>query len=303
MENSWRDSDVFTALARSESGTRGNNIVIIGGGLAAFFTAYNILLRGGHATIVADHTNVPCSAGNQIDYRIDGYFQDDMSADQGMQGMLRSARDDIECMLLREGANCRFHPGYEVKARTSEDIERAQAMLHRAGILTEGFNNASQIFKYPDHPHSLRVQGMGQVNMPEVLEIVKQAVIRMGGDVRLGTLYMNHTRRADGMYEIKTDHGVIVNAHSPLIATGAEHMHQALGAALPGRKLVYTAAAVIGPLSETDKLCVASEPMAFCDSLVEGDFVWGTLDPLNMLTIGCVELEENYKPDVKQALD
>jgi glycine/D-amino acid oxidase-like deaminating enzyme len=280
-------------------------VVIIGGGLAAFFTAYNILLLSSDiaVTVIADHTNVPCSSGNQIDFRIDGYFEDNVPADPRMQNILQQALCGIKDVLEREKVSCRFRSGYEVKARSVEEIERARRMLNSAGILTEGFNDAAQILKFPDHPYSLKVKDMGQINMPEFVEAIKQAVIRMGGDVRLGTIYKGHSVRMDGAYEIEMTDGVLVNHRPPLIATGAEHMHKILGNALPGRKLVYTAATVIGPLSAQDAALVASDAMAFCDSHVEGDFVWGSLDPNNMLTIGCGELDEHYRADERLALE
>lgn len=275
--------------------------VFVGGGISATFAAYEYLRLSGELgrapriLLMAPDFNAPCAAGNQVDLRVEGRLVPGAAPDPDLRLLLQGAVQGLKASIEAEGISCRLRFGYEMKARSAGALSRAVGLMIQAGVhgtkdIPE--NSAAQIFCYAAHPHSAGIGGMGQVNVTELLAGLRHAITLRGGMIRRGWSYAGLSRDAQGHFVVRTaGHGDIFSLQRPLLATGAEHMHD-----LPELRdktlLRYTMGVVMGPLSAEDAAGISRGPMSFCDDAIDADFVWGGLDTQNNLTIGRGELSE-----------
>jgi glycine/D-amino acid oxidase-like deaminating enzyme len=247
--------------------------------------------------MIADRFSVPCEAGNQFDRRMEGLFNPAFVARADLLTLLDQAAYELDLRLQSAPRHVRYARGYEIKAVQPGDLGRVFNMLAQGGMVDARHmarNDETQRLSLCEHPHSLDVGGMGQLNLAGYLEHLRGEITAFGGTIIEGASYIGH-RRSNGGYEIETDRGVFSAHHRPVIATGAAHM-----ARLPGFPFetctAYTMAVVLGPLAPADAARVASVPMAFSDTNIADDFLWGGLDPAGYLTFGRGDL-----PDCNEA--
>lgn len=276
--------------------------VFVGGGLASLFAAYATLAEAKAAGIkldvlvLAEQIKAPVTAGSHWVQQIEGMMvgRDAVSRFDDIRALLKDARNDLVNTVARENIDCRFLAGYEIKAKTDEDLNRFIAGALAGGVFESdeaAINSTTQKFRLSDYDHSLSVTSMGQANTPELLEGIARSITRMGGHVLTGVHYHNHTHAQDGGHaDIETSRGRFRSRRNPFLATGALHATTLPDFHFAGR-ITYTGALVVGPLSDVDARAISAAPMAICDVNVNDDVFWGGLDPKNMLTVGHGDLD------------
>lgn len=270
------------------------DIIIAGGGLAAIFTAYE-LLRQSRDTgktldilILAEKFNTPCSAGSHAVLEIEGMFNDRIEQIEELGILLRRGLDKIESTILAEKINCRFNKGYEIKSRTREELEDLVEAMRSNGAYTRRevkWNSKLQKFNLPGHDYSLSIDSIGQINMPEMITGMISAIRNMGGRIIEGATYQRQSKSHQNNYVVETNLGHFTTTAKPFIATGAHHQQSLIDLSLD-TEVVYTMCSVTGPLSQEDANKISKKPMAICNTELNGDVLWGGLDEKGFLTIG-----------------
>ncbi len=293
-----------------------NKIVVAGGGMAALFTAYEILKQAKDARrkigviVLAEKFNAPSIAGSHVVLELEGMFNDKVTNRAAIHNLLRDGLQNLEALIEREQIQSRYNRGYEIKAQSNETLTKLIDTLISKKIYDEPeitVNSHAQSFHLPGYNHSMRVDSIGQINVPELLTGLADRITRMGGQIRLGTQYMGQAQLSSGDHMIYTSEGTLITPHKPFLATGAQHQNL-----LPhfnaAAKMVYTMGLVMGPLHPADAAIVSAGPMAFCDDEMDGDVLWGGLDAQNYFTFGYGDLEsasnrEELFHDIKGMLD
>lgn len=281
-------------LLSSLDASPAQRIAVIGGGLAAIFTAYELLRTAKDAhkkldvVIIADKFNAPCMAGSHVVLELEGLLDKPHTRQNEIKKLLRDGLSALEETIARENIECRFSKGYEIKGKTEEDLNRLIDLLVANKVYDrQDFqkNSRNPSFHLKDHFASAHLDTIGQINVPELLVALINKIENMGGQFLWGVQYEGQKRNADGDYAIKTDKGDLQTTCKPFIATGAEHQRS-----LPEfpfqTSVSYTMGLVFGPLEKEDAMHVSKRPMAFCDTNLEGDVLWGGMDSQNVLTIG-----------------
>ncbi len=274
-----------------------DQIVIAGGGLAGLFSAYELLRQAREAgkkldvVVLADKINAPCSAGSHVVLEHEGLFDADMSAKEfkAISNLLRSGMAGLEATIERENIDCSYSRGYEWKAKSHEElVETVNDTIARKMYRPDEFNfdRDAQQFNLPGYDHSVRIDAIGQVNTPKLLNAIADCIRDMGGRVIEGVKYKSQAKMADGRYLVNTDTGLsFIANHKPLIATGAAHMNTLPGISIP-TEAVYTMGIVMGPLSPEDRVLLAPKATAMCDTNMDGDVLWGGIDDQGNFTLG-----------------
>ncbi len=271
----------------------GKTFLVIGGGIAAIFTAYEILRQSAKlgrimpVTILTDKINAPSMAGSHVVLELEGLLKGDVRHKKRINAQLRDGLQRFEDMIEREGIRSRYNQGYEFKAETLKELDDMIASVISKKIYKPHeitINSDDQVFRLPGHDHSARINSIGQINIPDLLYGLLDRIHAMGGHVIMGAKYKGHKNVGDA-YVVETTAGTFRSPYKPLLATGAKHQ-----SALPGfnaaAKVIYTMGFVMGPLSEKDAHEISRAPMAFCDTEIDGDVYWGGLDEQRLLTFG-----------------
>lgn len=278
--------------------TRHPKTILIGGGLAGLFTAYCTLREYKEAgekrdvVVLAQEIHAPASAGSQILRQLDGQEWQTALSRQAMYNLMMAGYNGIADMISREGIECRFVPGYEIKTDCPSQFLRFGR--EKTGLGTYRPSEMINVTKKPalklkTHPYSWRIQNEAQLNGPELLDGVVHAIERMGGHVITSVNVKAFNRIAKGRYEIHTDQGTVVADNKPFFATGPYHQRSLESFPFNSRP-VETMVIVIGPLSELDARKIAPSAIAFSDD-TDGHYLhWGGLDPKGYITIGNAEL-------------
>lgn len=287
---------VTSSTGFNDQADRGpDRIVIAGCGMAAIFTAYQLLKNAENAgkpidvVLVADRINAPCAAGSHCVLSVDGLYED-IPAGEALKPLLRGGMAALQETVKAEGIACSLQMGYEIKGNAAEVVANTRAlMLQYAGYREDELtiNTDSQGFNLAGYGHSLHISSIGQVNTPDLLAGLLNKINQMGGRIITGARFESTTPLANGQHVVKLDDGSTLFAtHKPLVATGVEHQRTLPGFNFEGNT-VYTMGMVIGPLSEEDARRVSPKgPMAMCNTDLTGDVIWGGLDDRNNLTIG-----------------
>lgn len=285
--------------------------VIVGGGMAALFSAYETLKEARvtgktlSLVVITDRLSAPSPAGSQFVMGVDGQFVADVPDSAALTAKMRESIADLEQTIKREGIDCGFARGYEIKGADQAMIAKLVSDVLEKGIYKESDiipNTDTQAFHFPGYPESIKLDLIGQVNIPDLLNGLVNAIAKMGGKILTGRRYESQTKGADGNYTIETSQGSIVTRNKPLLATGAQHQ-----ISLPdfpvGAKIVHTMSLMFGPIDEADliKYTGTSKPIAFCDSNLEGDVLWGGIDDKRRLTVGRGDLLDPADKDDLQA--
>jgi len=274
--------------------------VIIGAGLSGIFTAYEILRTAREANksvsvaLVAEKINAPTPAGSHIVYGLDGMFETKVPNHKKINEMMRESIHALEDNILAERIDCSLSIVYKYKAQKIIEVSAMFQSLMGTNIYDPRevtANYAQQILRLPRHPHSLITNAIGQVNMPALLNGLVESIRNMGGHVMLETAYENHARN-NGTVQINTDKGVIESRNAPLIATGPTHLQTMPGFTVK-TDVIFTMAMVFGPIKPEDrkKYFNTEKAIAFCDSNLSGDVLWGGIDDKGRLTLGRGDLE------------
>ena len=284
--------------------------VIVGGGIAALVTAYECLrtARENGAPIpriivLAKELNAPAKASSNITLGIDG-FEDspDHVGSQQIKTMMLAATQRLQSIVQDENIECRLSMGYQLLASdsrnpmTEKPVTAQESMTRTLAFLASHFGYKSSDF-YPLKNPSEHIgfggftevwetQTIGQINTPELLRGLIKAITKMGGEVREGVAYENHTT-VSGQTILNTSHGVYKSSAVPLLATGAVHL-KSIG--LPIEPLYAGALHVKLSSEDQRKLRPGGKPIAFCDTNISGDVFWGGLDSTGVLTIGFGEI-------------
>lgn len=269
--------------------------IFIGTGLSSLFTAYTTLKTAEEAgrdvdvLIIGNEINAPCAAGSHYVYELEGLMEDDVPNRDIIADLLRhDGADRLVKAIEDEGIDCRLSEGYEIKCKSEDEMtafmkDSAHKNIYRANEMV--VNSDSQSFHLPGYDHSIRVNGMGQVNTPEFLDGMVKAIERLGGKIITGVNYQSHQVSGDGHTVIKTDNGEFESDTVPYMGTGAIHQSK-MDEFNFASTISYTGALVIGPLAPADFTKITDKPMAFADINIDDDVLWGGIDSKGMLTIG-----------------
>ena len=281
-----------------------DKIIIAGGGLAAFFTAYEILRQAREAgrklsvLMVADKLNVPCTAGSHVVLELEGMFEGE-KPDPKIGPLLRRGQEDLKNTISRESISCRYSEGYEIKSKDAGELDSlVDEMIERGVYKTAEIrpNATSQCFNLPGYSHSIAIDSIGQVNMPELIDGLKERIEAMGGVILEGTRYEGHTWTDDGFYVVKTSKGNFYTPTKPFTATGAQHLHDRQDFPFRGN-VAHSMGIVMGPLDPEDAAMMSNGPMAMCDTNLSGDVLWGGIDEKRFFTIGRGDLDSASEAD------
>lgn len=275
-----------------------DKIVIAGGGLAAFFTAYEILKQAKEAgrelsvLLVAEKISSPCTAGSHVVLELEGMFHgQDANA---CADILRHGFNSLKGTIEREKIDCRFKQGYEVKGRTAEELDTLVKDMLEHGVYKASeikANTDNQTFKLPGYDHSVSIDTIGQVNMPELLLGMMTKIEAMGGRVLEGARYEGQSKDENGNYIVHTSAGDYTTRSKPVLATGAEHQRSLKDFNFKA-EVVHTMGLVLGPLSKEDAAMMSNGPMAICDTVLDGDVLWGGIDEKGFFTLGRGDLKD-----------
>ncbi len=283
----------------------GDTIVIAGGGMAALFTAYEILKQAKEAgrrigvTVLADQFSAPAIAGTHVVLELEGLFNSNVQNRGAIHNLMRDGLQSFEATIDREHIQSRYNKGYEIKAQSKNALLKLIDTLVTKKIYDDHeitVNSNAQRFHLPGHDHSMSVDSIGQINVPELLIGLSQRIAAMGGDIQLGVKYMGQARLASGDHMIYTSQGSLISSCKPFLATGAAHQ-KLLPEFNRAAKIIYTMGLVMGPLAPADAAIVSRGPMAFCDDEMDGDVLWGGLDERNYFTFGYGDLENPARKD------
>ncbi len=269
--------------------------IIAGGGLAAIFSAYEILRQAQEAgkkisvLVLAKEISAPCGAGSQMVPVAEGMFNKGVQNAPEIGAFMREAYTALEATIFREHNPCRYAPGYEIKATTGDELDHAINSMTGCGIFKPGeilHNPRNQIFHLPGHAHSILVNGFaGQVNMPELLDYLVTGIRRMGGIIIEGASYQSHAANG-GNFTVQTNIGEFYSRMPPLLATGAKHQKLFFDFKNIECEVIHTMGLVLGPLSVADAVAISKRSMAMTDAVLTGDFLWGGIDSKNYFTFG-----------------
>ncbi len=271
--------------------------------MAALFTAYEILRQAQDASkkmdviVLAEQFNVPCIAGNHIVLGLEGLYQEKAPIDNHAEicAMMTRSLKNLERMIAQEKINCRYSLSYEIKAEQKEILQKNLNNMVEKGLYAANsinMNSENQVFNLPGCAHSVLLDCIGQLNMPELLGALTIRIKNMGGQILEGVRYESQERDKDGTYTIHTSHGDYHTNTKLFLATGAEH-HKSLPEFSTAKcKIIYTMAIVIGPLSQEDATKISAAPMAMVQIDSGDDILWGGLDEQNLLTIGRGDTED-----------
>lgn len=271
-----------------------DQIIIAGGGLAGIFTAYEILRQAHLAkreidvVVLADTISAPCPAGSHIVREHEGLFLNRLKNRDDINRLFLRAEDSLLRTIAREKIDCALSLNYEFKAESEVELKETVDDLVKRGIYNRSefnFDPQAQKFNLPGYDHSVRMQTIGQVSTPKLLTGLADCIRDMGGRFLEGAVYERQEKTAAGQYLVHSNVGTFISKNKPLLATGAKHMRT-----LPGfdfkTTLIHTMCVVMGPLDEADRRRISSEPVAISDTVLDGDVLWGGLDPDGHLTLG-----------------
>ena len=283
-----------------------DQFIIIGAGLAGLLTAYHLLaLAKQHqrhitVTVLANDINVPCGAGSHIINEIDGFYASDTIPSQRLIQELRNGLQEMVALIEGKKIKCRLHLSYEIKCQNKDELNAliSSAIDKKIFSSDELIDNSNDQFIYlANHHHSYHLKNAGQINAPEFLESLQTMIRSLGGNIMLGVQYDRHIKNNEDVYEISTNKGVFYTVNTPIIATGAEHQQIFIGN-ICGTKIIYTMCCVFQLPKSISKM-----PIAFCDTNLHDDVLWGSVDEQNFLTIGCgAETDKNAKERVQEKI-
>jgi glycine/D-amino acid oxidase-like deaminating enzyme len=215
---------------------------------------------------------------------------------------IRTAAMHVRAITWKEKMDCRFSMGYQfLGSDTRDDATKqvttgAQNVKAAADWLVDVFGYKKDSIHYVDnsgikfHGYDSVMQSndIGQVNAPEYERGLVDAIKRMGATVITGVKYQSHEKLANGTIDVHTDAGDLMTKTSPLLATGVGQLQSLTAGKLPIKfNGVYTGAMHI-QLAPDDikKVCPGGKPMAYCDTNLSGDVIWGSIDSQGVLTMG-----------------
>lgn len=282
--------------------------IFIGGGIASLAPAL-ILLREAakskksvNIAVLSKELNAPCLAGSHFVLECEGQFQSNDKSTMALTPILKSGLAEMVSILEQEQIECRAHTGYEIKAKTEEELNNIIQEMTEKNIYAKNdfkINSTSQTFKLTSYNHSATIAHIGQLNTPEYIFSLPEKISQKGGTCLTGIEYKNHAKTPQGLYEINTNHGIFKTRNPPYMATGANHIKKLLGNRF-NTKIIYTLGAVLGPLSNEDASKISNGPMAFCDTNLHGDVIWGGIDSKNILTVGFGDMEDPAERSAKE---
>ncbi|MGB4107463.1 MAG: FAD-dependent oxidoreductase [Alphaproteobacteria bacterium] len=280
--------------------------IIAGGGLAAIFTAYEILKQAKDARkkisvlVVAEEISAPCSAGSQMVPVAEGTFYEKAENSVETSAAMREAYTALKLTIRR--VSCRHTPGYEIKAMTKDELDHAVTGMTSRGIFkTDEIlpNSRNQIFNLPGHNHSVLINSFaGQVNMPELLDGLVANIREMGGRIEQAR-YQSHAANGNG-FTAQTNKGLFHSRTPPLIATGAKHHKAFFDFRNIECNVIHTMALVLGSLSVADAWAIAKRSMAMTDAILTGDFLWGGIDDKFYFTFGRGDTDDTSPENIKR---
>jgi len=304
----------------SESSANTYDKVIVGGGMAGLQSAYEILRAAKKAgkdfrvAVVADTINSPAQAGSNVVLGLDGYEApkydpedpnyDPKKAftkqDKAILKQIKQAATHVRAIVWHEKIDCRFATGYQLLGSdTREDGVLTTGPKNVKGaadwlVDTFGYKKDSIKFvdagaiKFKGYNSAMQSDDIGQINAPEYQRGLIEAIRRMGGTVVDGVNYQNHEKLVNGKIAVHTDKGTFMSTTQPLLATGAGHVKSLENGKLPLDFRTVDTGAMHIQLSVEDakKVSAGGKPMAYCDTNLSGDVIWGSLDSKGILTMG-----------------
>lgn len=277
--------------------------IIIGGGPAGLFSAYEILSAAKAAgkpikvAVLTDTIHSPSAAGSNIVFGIDGYETSSApltAQDHAVLKLVRDALPRLQDIIRDNNIGCRLDMNYQLIGSNEEEMQGSVEFLeNRFDYRSSDFHEVrpEDRLKFRNTTMAIESNAIGELNCGELENGLVRAIKDLGGDVITGVHYKGHTKTSTG-YSLETDKGEYSSPNVPLIATGPAlaYSHQELPAHV---KLVYTGAMHI-PLSAEDAAKVSrnGRPVGFADTHLDGDVLWGGLDSKGVLTIGFGDSED-----------
>ena len=285
------------------------DVVIVGAGMAATILAYKLKKtadeegRQLNVLMIGDKPSAPAQAGTQLVRGIEGFFEPGQRQPDAIDTLLRQGHDWLDHTITEGGIECRFSSGYEIKCMNDQQLNERMSEFSEHNIYRpdEMVNNsAKQTIRLEGYESSARMECIGQLNVPDLLDNLREAFIKLGGHLEIPATYLNHTFDQQGGAVIQTNTGTFSSRNKPVIATGAVHAASLPEFPVKQTETVYTMAMTVGPLSEEDARKISSGPVAFCDLPGNQNMTWGSIDNRNMLTLGYGEITD---PNGRAALE
>jgi len=266
--------------------------IIIGAGVAGLAAAYEILSAAKKAgksiklAILAEKINAPTLAGTNIVLGIDGFEENELPPHATeLNAMVRGGLERINQIVRDEKISCRHDLYFQLVAPThAENIETVDFLINRFGYRRDEFNyviNAADRLRFDGFTEAIECNSIGQLNGPEFVKGLVDAIRRMGGLITEDNLYIGHDKNAS-LFEVNTTKGTYTTTTPPLLAGGPHLMSRVAG--MPVRVFPYYTMAMHVNLNPEDAKHVSKRPLAFFNP--KFDYLWGSLDSENVLTIG-----------------
>jgi glycine/D-amino acid oxidase-like deaminating enzyme len=266
--------------------------IIVGAGVAGLAAAYEILSAAKEArkfvrlAVLTDKINAPTLAGTNIVLGIDGFEEGELPPHAiQISDLVRSGLERLNQIVLRENIDCRHDLYFQLVAPTAaENMETAAFLIDRFRYRPEEFRsveNPADRLHFNGLSEALETSVIGQLNGPEFLQGLASAIRSMGGEICEVTLYTGHTK-TDAVTEVETTNGNYKTSSPPLLAGGPHLMSKVAG--MPARVFPCYTMAMHVELTPEDAKNVCSRPIVFFN--LNMDFLWGSLDGKNVLTVG-----------------
>jgi glycine/D-amino acid oxidase-like deaminating enzyme len=266
--------------------------IIIGAGVAGLAAAYEILSAAQNQEkslklmVLTDKINAPTLAGTNIVLGIDGFEEGELPPHASeISDLVRLGLERLNQIVLEENIDCRHDLYFQLIASTAaENMETAAFLIDRFRYKPEEFRgvaNPADRLHFDGLGEALETSVIGQLNGPEFLQGLAGAIRRMGGEIIEATLYTGHTKN-DAVTEVETTNGIYKTSSPPLLAGGPHLMSKIAG--MPARVFPCYTMAMHVELTPEDAKNVCRRPIVFFN--LNMDFLWGSLDGKNVLTVG-----------------
>jgi glycine/D-amino acid oxidase-like deaminating enzyme len=266
--------------------------IIIGAGVGGLAAAYEILSATKKAgksiklIILTDKINAPTLAGTNIVLGIDGFEEGELPPNAtAINDLVRGGLERINQVVREEKINCRHDLYFQLVAPTkTENTQTKDFLVDRFQYKPEEFSeveNPGDRLHFSGLDEATECNIIGQLNGPEFVEGLANAIRRMGGCIVENTMYASHFKRAT-LFEIQTTNGIYLTSSPPLLAGGPHLMSKVAG--MPVKVSPKYTMAMHVELSANDAKNISVRPLAFFN--IKFDYLWGSLDSKNILTIG-----------------
>jgi hypothetical protein len=135
---------------------------------------------------------------------------------------VRQGVERIIEIINSEKIKCRLDMRYQMIAPTQEENNKVvQFLTDQLGYKSNEFYPAQEQdrLKFNGLENAIETNVIGQLNAPEFLDGLVEAIKRLGGDIVERVKYQNTTNQ-NGKFQVETDNGIFETTSPPIIAGG-----------------------------------------------------------------------------------